>query len=82
MQSNPIIETMLNRKSIRKYKPDMPADEIIETIVKAGQQAPFASQLCSLLLQRGPDDTPFKAPLLFIVCIDSHKWELIMAERD
>jgi nitroreductase len=79
---NPIIETMLNRKSIRKYKPEMPSDEVIETVVRAGQQAPFASQLCSLLLQRGPKGTPFKAPLLFIICVDSHKWELIMAERD
>jgi nitroreductase len=81
MISNPIIETMLNRKSIRKYKPDMPSDEVIETVVRAGQQAPFASQLCSLLLQRGPDDNPFEAPLLFIVCVDSHKWELIMKKR-
>ncbi|HBX68815.1 MAG TPA: hypothetical protein DEH25_05375 [Chloroflexi bacterium] len=81
MISNPIVETMLNRKSIRKYKAEMPADEVIETVVRAGQQAPFASQLCSLLLQRGPTETPFNAPLLFIVCVDSHKWELIMAER-
>ena len=82
MKENPIIEIMLNRKSIRKYKPEMPADEVIETVVRAGQRAPFASQLCSLLLQRGPKGTPFKAPLLFIVCVDSHKWELIMDERD
>jgi nitroreductase len=82
VKDNPIIEIMLNRKSIRKYKPEMPADEVIETVVRAGQQAPFASQLCSLLLQRGPKGTPFKAPLLFIVCVDSHKWQLIMAERD
>jgi nitroreductase len=82
MNDNPIIEIMLNRKSIRKYKPDMPVDEVIETVVRAGQQAPFASQLCSLLLQRGPKGTPFKAPLLFIICVDSHKWELIMGERD
>ena len=81
MISNPIVETMLNRKSIRKYKAEMPEDEVIETVVRAGQQAPFASQLCSLLLQRGPTETPFNAPLLFIVCVDSHKWELIMAER-
>jgi len=82
VKNNPIIEIMLNRKSIRKYKPEMPSDEIIETVVRAGQQAPFASQLCSLLLQRGPQGTPYKAPLLFIVCVDSHRWELIMAERD
>jgi nitroreductase len=82
MHNNPIIEIMLKRKSIRKYKPQMPSDETIQTVVRAGQQAPFASQLCSLLLQRGPEGTPFKAPLLFIICVDSHKWELIMAERD
>jgi len=82
MKKNPVIETMLNRKSIRKYKPAMPSEAVIETVVCAGQQAPFASQLCSLILQRGPEGTPFKAPLLFIVCVDSHKWELIMEERD
>jgi nitroreductase len=82
MKNNPIIETMLNRKSIRQYKPDMPSDKVIETVVRAGQQAPFASQLCSLLLSRDQEDNPFKAPLLFIVCVDSHRWELIMAERD
>jgi FMN reductase (NADPH) len=80
--SNPVIETMLNRKSIRKYKPEIPSNEVIETVVYAGQQAPFASQLCSLLLSKKREENPFKAPLLFIVCIDSHKWELIMAERD
>jgi nitroreductase len=82
MINNPIIETMLNRKSIRNYKADMPADEVIETVVRAGQQAPFASQLCSLIMQRDVEVNPFNAPLLFIVCVDSHKWELIMEARD
>ena len=82
MISNPIIETMLNRKSIRKYKPDMPSEDVIQTVVRAGQQAPFASQLCSLLLTRKQEENPFKAPLLFLICVDSHRWELIMAERD
>ncbi len=82
MKDNPIIETMLNRKSIRKYKPEMISDEVLETVVRAGQQAPFASQLCSLLLSRDQGENPFKAPLLFIVCVDSHKWERIMAQRN
>lgn len=82
MIDNPIIQTMLNRKSIRKYKPEIPPDEVLNTVVRAGQQAPFASQLCSLLLSRKREENPFKAPFLFIVCVDSHKWELIMAERD
>jgi nitroreductase len=82
MKNNPIIETMLNRKSIRKYKPDSIPDEVLETVVRAGQQAPFASQLCSLLLSRDQPENPFKAPLFFIVCVDSHRWERIMAERN
>jgi len=82
MINNPVIDTMLNRKSIRKYKPDMPPEDVIQTVVRAGQQAPFASQLCSLLLTRNQEENPFKAPLLFLICVDSHRWELIMTERD
>ena len=81
MPTNPIIDVMLNRKSIRKYKPQIPSDEVIENIVRAGQQAPFASQLASLLLSRKQEKNPFQAPLYFILCVDAHKWELIMAER-
>jgi len=82
MINNPIIQTMLNRKSIRRYHPDMPSDEVIETVVRAGQQAPFASQLSSVLLSRDQEKNPYKAPLLFTICVDSYKWEIIMAERN
>lgn len=81
MASNLVIETMLNRKSIRRYKDESPSDEVIHTIVRAGQQAPFASQLYSVLLSRKKGN-PFDAPLLFTVCLDVHKLELIMARRD
>ena len=74
---NPAIETMLNRKSIRKYTEKMPPDEVITTIARAGQQAPFAAQLYSLILRRNQKRNPFHAPLLFTVCIDCHKLELI-----
>jgi len=82
MINNPIIESMLNRKSIRSYTDEMPSDEVVETLVRAGQQAPFASQLGSLLLKRDIENNPFEAPLFFIVCVDSYKWERIMARRD
>lgn len=82
MQTNPAIQTMLNRKSIRKFTSENPSDEVITTIVQAGQQAPFASQLGSLLLSRSREKHPFKAPLLFTICVDAHKWELIMERRD
>jgi nitroreductase len=81
MKTNPVIEAMLTHRSIRKYRDDLPSDEDLETIVRAGQQAPFASQLYSLLLSRNRRENPWKAPLLFTICIDSHKFEAIMAAR-
>ena len=77
MLTNPVIESMLNRRSVRKYLDQTPSDEVIATVVRAGQQAPFASQLCSVLLTR--KGAPFGAPLWFTFCVDMHRMELIMA---
>lgn len=82
MKINPVIQTMLDHKSIREYTDEVPSDEVVKTIVRAGQQAPFASQLYSVLLSRNRERNPWKAPLLFTICVDSHKFELIMAERN
>ena len=82
MIDNPITDTMLSRKSIRKYTEQMPSDEMVETVVRAGQQAPFAYQMCSLLLSRDMKKNPFNAPLLFTICVDSHRHELVMARRN
>ncbi len=73
---------MLEHKSIRKYTDKTPSDEVIETIVRAGQQAPFASQYYSVLLSRNRKRNPWNAPLLFTICVDSYKFELIMARRN
>jgi len=77
---NSTINIMLNRRSVRRYKPEQPADEIIETIVRVGQQAPFASQLYSVLLSRKKKQ-PFGAPLLFTICADLYRMERFMALR-
>ena len=81
MIHNPVIDQMLQRKSIRRYTSEQPSDEMIETIVRAGQQAPFAYQLGSLLLSRNAETNPFHAPLLFTVCVDVQRFEWIMARR-
>lgn len=81
MLENPVLNVLMRRKSVRKYTAEMPSDEVIHTIVRAGQQAPFAFQMGSLLLSRQREKHPFKAPLLFTICVDSHRHELIMARR-
>lgn len=78
---NPVIDTIMNRKSIRSYSDEVPSPEVIETVVRAGQQAPFAYQLGSLVLSRDRSVNQFRAPLEFTICVDSHRFELIMQKR-
>jgi nitroreductase len=80
LENNALVERLLNRKSIRHYTAEMPSDEAIQTIARAGQQAPFASQNYSVLFSR-KQPLPFDAPLLFTICVDLHKIELIMKRR-
>ena len=80
MIHNETIDLMMKRHSMRKYTDQQPSDEVIETIVRAGQQAPFAGQLCSLILTR-KKKLPWGAPIIFTVCVDMHRMELIMAKR-
>ncbi len=81
MEQNPVIQTLLSHKSIRKYKAETPSENIIRAIVRAGQQAPFASQAYSILLSRNRERHPYKAPLLFTICVDYYKFERIMEKR-
>ena len=81
MSSNPTIEQMMSRKSIRKYRKEQPPDDVVEAVVRAGQQAPFAAQLGSVLLKRDLENNPFGAPLLFTVCVDAYRLERIMEKR-
>jgi nitroreductase len=77
---NLVLRTLMNHRSVRKYKPEQPPDEMVQAVVRAGQQAPFASQLYSVLLTR-KKKAPFGAPLLFTICVDMHKLERFMQVR-
>jgi len=79
MLTNLVIESMLNRDLYANTRIKKPSDDVIATVVRAGQQAPFASQLCSLLLSR--KKAPFGAPLWLQICVDMHRMELIMTKR-
>ncbi len=81
MRGNQVITTILNHRSVRKYKDESPTQDEIELIVRAGQQAPFVSQLYSVLLSRDREKHPFKAPLLFTICVDIHKMKKIMEKK-
>jgi len=81
MEGNPVLKALLERRSVRRYKADMPANEVVEAVVRAGQQAPFAAQMGSLLLSRDRERHPFRAPLLFTVLVDVHRLERVLAAR-
>ncbi len=81
METTPVIEAMLRRKSIRAFTDEEPTREVIEAVVRAGQQAPFAAQLGSILLKRDREANPLHAPLLFTVCVDVHRIERVMEAR-
>jgi nitroreductase len=81
MIENQVIETLMNRKSIRKYKDLQPSEEEVDTVVMAGQQAPFAMQMGSVVLSRDSGRNVFGAPLQFLICADVHRMELVMDRR-
>jgi len=76
---NPVLQTLLSHRSVRKYTTQKPTDDVIQAIVRAGQQAPFAAQLYSLLLTR--KKAPYGAPLWFTVCVDLYRLERFMKIR-
>ncbi len=81
MIRNEVIDAMMNRKSIRKYTEQIPTEEEILTVVRAGQQAPFAMQLGSVIIQRNSETNAFKAPIQFIILCDIHRMEKVMEAR-
>jgi len=81
MIHNEVIDAMMNRKSIRKYTERVPTEEEILTLVRAGQQAPFAMQMGSVIIQRNRKTNAFSAPLQFIILCDIHRMERVMELR-
>ena len=80
MITNQTIETLMNRKSVRKFTDRKLTKDELEVIVRAGQQAPFASQLYSLLYST-EGSIAFNAPIWFVICVDAHKLEQFMKLR-
>lgn len=81
MIRNEVIDAMMKRKSIRKYTERVPSEEEILTVVRAGQQAPFAMQMGSVIIQRNRGTNAFGAPVQFIILCDIHRMERVMELR-
>lgn len=81
MIRNAVIDSLMNRKSIREFTEQIPSEEEILTIVRAGQQAPFAMQLGSVIIQRNRETNAFNAPIQFIILCDLHRMEKVMKVR-
>jgi FMN reductase (NADPH) len=80
MITNCTIEALMNRKSVRKFTDRKLTRDELDTIVRAGQQAPFASQLYSVLYStEGP--IAYDAPIWFVLCIDTYKLGRFMKVR-
>ncbi len=80
MITNATIETLMNRKSIRKFTNQKLTRDELENIVRAGQQAPFASQLYSVLYST-EKPIAYDAPIYFVLCVDTYKLERFMKLR-
>ncbi len=81
MIRNEVVDSLMNRRSIRKYTEQIPSEEEILTVVRAGQQAPFAMQLGSVIIQRNRETNAFNAPIQFIILCDLHRMEEVMKAR-
>jgi len=77
MITNPTMDALMNRKSVRKYTDRKLSKDELETIVQAGQQAPFASQLYSVIYST-EKPIAFDAVIWFLICVDVHKLERFM----
>ena len=82
MKNNPIIETMLNRNQSVNIDLRCHPMKLLKRWFAPDSRRLLLPSFAACSYSADRKDTPFKAPLLFIVCVDSHKWELIMAERD
>lgn len=80
---------MLNRRSMRQFLDKPITDEVLEKILKAGFQAPFAAQLCSIIYTRDKDKISQlqrmgvypTTKVLMLFLIDLRRLEKIMAQR-
>ena len=80
MQSHDLFEVIGRRASIRRYEERPVPDETIEKLVVAGQRAPYAGQLYSIIVTTDSEKReamgelmgalPRRAPVFMLFCVD------------
>jgi nitroreductase len=92
--TNPVIETLLQRRSIRKFKPDPVSEDIIATLETVAQHAACSEYLCDWSAIRITDESlrqrmaqignqPYisEAPLLYVFVLDEHRNAAVAAHN-
>lgn len=89
LEDNALLEIVLNRRSVRRFKPDPLPDEIVAAILEAGRLAPstvnlqtwsfaaFTPQSWRTAFDR---PIPFKAPFAVMVMADLHRDQTLLKE--
>ncbi len=89
--TNPVLENLMNRVSIRRFTTQDVEDSVIETIVRAGQQAPFTGQMYSVVVTKDLAKReemaklfgrlPTAAPVFMLICVDFSRLEKFIASK-
>ena len=87
---NNVVDTIMHRASVRKFKDKSVPEEVVEEIVCAGQQAPFTGQMYSVVATADPQvheqltesfGRLAKAPLFMLICVDFNKLEKFIRSK-
>ena len=87
---NAVIDAILHHRSIRKFTEKDVPDDIIETLVRAGQQAPFTGQMYSIIVCKDKEKKKRlanylgltdKAPVFMLFCADFRRLEKFIAAK-
>ncbi len=88
---NPVLDTIMNRASIRSFKQDPVPAAVLEQLALAARQAPFTGQMCSLVAVSDPErraeiarhfgQLVVRAPLFVLALADVRKLEKFVAAR-
>lgn len=78
--SNPVIDCLMNHRSIRRFKSDPVPEELLDEILHAGTRAASAGNLqtYSFVVIDDPDrleEMTFKAPLAIVAVVDHYRFK-------